>query len=450
MMQGVGGASLAQSVGTVAGAPAARTWPIVEGPDTPKISLAPGDGGGPLAANLQPQAAVAPAGGGRGGGGGGYGGFLAPNAEATPVAAPAPGGRGGNPAANYERIKQLGVTHLLGVSFGGGWTEENIRRTIQTAKDAGLVAYNAMINVPNSVIYGRDTRAKDLEPFIASIEAAGRAGLAVAEYNFYAHRAIEGYYEGVGRANAGYTEFDYELEVLVNPDGSLAGPMYRDANGQLTPQTLAAFPNAKKVKIKDLPPLANEGAHNLTEMWANITYFLKAVIPVAEKAGVRMALHPNDPPAPISRGSQQIMGTLAGWKKLIEIVNSPANGITFDCGVTTEMGENAVQVADYFASRKRINHCHYRNVHVVKPYERYTELFIDAGQCDMFGVMKALVRNKYTGTIYPEHPRALDNDRDRVAPGGRIGGYPGGGGPTGITFSVAYTRAMMQAALETV
>ena len=449
-MQGVGGASLAQSVGTVAGAPAARTWPIVEGPDTPKISLAPGDGGGPPAASLQPQAAVAPAGGGRGGGGGGYGGFLAPNAEATPVTAPAPGGRGGNPAANYERIKQLGVTHLLGVSFGGGWTEENIRRTIQTAKDAGLVAYNAMINVPNSVIYGRDTRAKDLEPFIASIEAAGRAGLAVAEYNFYAHRAIEGYYEGVGRANAGYTEFDYELEVLVNPDGSLAGPMYRDANGQLTPQTLAAFPNARKVKIKDLPPLANEGAHNLTEIWANITYFLKAVIPVAEKAGVRMALHPNDPPAPISRGSQQIMGTLAGWKKLIEIVNSPANGITFDCGVTTEMGENAVQVADYFASRKRINHCHYRNVHVVKPYERYTELFIDAGQCDMFGVMKALVRNKYTGTIYPEHPRALDNDRDRVAPGGRIGGYPGGGGPTGITFSVAYTRAMMQAALETV
>jgi mannonate dehydratase len=459
MIQGVGGATLAQSVATVAAAPAPRAWPILEGPDTPKICLAPGDGGGPLPAGIEAQApggpaaqGAAPGRGGRGGGSGGYGGDLAPKVESAPAAPPAaaPGGRGGNPAAGYERIKQLGVTHLLGVSFGGGWTEENIRRTIQTAKDAGLVAYNAMINVPNSVIYGRDTRAKDLEPFIASIEAAGKAGLPVVEYNFYAHRIIEAYYESVGRANAGYTEVDYELEVLVNPDGSLAGPMYRDANGQLTPETLAAFPNAKKMKIKDLPPLASEGAHNLTEMWANITYFLKAVIPVAEKAGVRMALHPNDPPAPISRGSQQIMGTVAGWKHLIEIVNSPSNGITFDCGVTTEMGDNAVVVADYFASRKRINHCHYRNVHVVKPYERYTELFIDAGQCDMFGVMKALVRNKYTGTIYPEHPRALDADRDRLAPGGRIGGYPGGGGYTGITFSVAYTRAMMQAALETV
>jgi mannonate dehydratase len=449
MIQGVGSATLAQSVATISAAPALRTWPIVEGPDTPKICLAPGDGGAPLAAVMQPQAAeTAP---GRGGRGGGYGGFLPPKAEAAPVApAAAPGGRGGNPAASYERIKQLGVTHLVGVPFGGGWTKENIRRAIQTAKDAGLVAYNQMINVPNSVIYGRDTRAKDLEPFIASIEAAGKAGLPVVEYNFYAHRIIEAYYESVGRANAGYTEVDYQLEVLVNADGSLAGPMYRDANGQLTPETLAAFPNAKKMKVKDLPPLASEGAHNLTEMWANITYFLKAVIPVAEKAGVRMALHPNDPPAPISRGSQQIMGTVAGWKHLIEIVNSPSNGITFDCGVTTEMGDNAVVVADYFASRKRINHCHYRNVHVVKPYERYTELFIDAGQCDMFGVMKALVRNKYTGTIYPEHPRALDADRDRLPPGGRLPGYPGGGGYTGLTFSVAYTRAMMQAALETV
>ncbi len=80
------------------------------------------------------------------------------------------------------------------------------------------------------------------------------------------------------------------------------------------------------------------------------------------------------------------------------------------------MGEDPVQVADYFASRKRINHVHYRNVQVVKPYEKYQEVFIDAGMGDMFGVMKALVRNKYTGTIYPEHPRALDADRDLVAP----------------------------------
>jgi mannonate dehydratase len=454
---------LAQSLATADAAPAPRKWPIEEGPDTPKICLAPGDGGGPLPAGMQPApppaagAAGAAGRGGRGGGGGGYGGFLPPKPEAAmPPPADAAGrgargGFGGNPAASYQRIRQLGVTHLLGVGIGGTpWTEENVRNAVQTAKDAGLVAYNSMINLPSSVIYGKETRAKDMEPFIASLEAAGKGGLTVVEYNFYAHRAIEGYYETVGRAKAGYTGFDYELELLVNEQGAVVQPIYRDENGQITSETLAAFPNAKKVKFKDLPPLANEGAHNLQEMWANATYFLKAAVPAAEKAGVRLALHPNDPPAPISRGSQQIMGTLAGWKHLIEIVNSPANGITFDCGVTRELGEEPVAVAEYFASRKRINHVHYRNVQVVKPYEKYQEVFIDAGMGDMFGVMKALVKNKYTGTIYPEHPRALDADRDRIGPGGRIGGYPGGGGYAGIVYSVAYTRAMMQAALESV
>jgi len=455
IMQGVGGVALAQSLGTVEAAPAPRKWPIEEGPDTPKLCLSLGDAGGPLPASLQPAAPAAAAGrGGRGGGGagGGYGGFLPPKTETSPAPDAAAGGRGfADTPARYQRIKQLGVTHLLGVNIGGSpWTEESVRRVVQSAKDNGMVAYNAMINVPNSVIYGKDTRSKDLEPFIASIEAAGKGGLAVAEYNFYAHRAIEGYYETVGRAKAGYTGFDYDLELLINETGQVVQPIYRDENGQITPETLAAFPNAKKVKFRDLPPLANEGAHNLDEMWANVTWFLKAVIPVAEKAGVHMALHPNDPPAPISRGSQQIMGSLAGWKKLVDIVKSPFNGITFDCGVTRELGEDAVTTAEYFASRKCINHVHYRNVLVVKPYEKYQEVFIDVGQNDMFGVMKALVKNKYTGTIYPEHPRAFDADRDRVPPGARVGGYPGGGGVTGITYSVAYARAMMQAALESV
>jgi len=233
-----------------------------------------------------------------------------------------------------------------------------------------------------------------------------------------------GYFEETGRAGAGLTGFDYELE-------------------QTAAQQYQTRPEEKGKKFKDLPPLPNEGAHTLEEMWGTITYFLKKVIPEAEKAGVRLALHPNDPPAPISRGSQQIMGTVEGWKKLIEIVRSPANGITFDCGVTREMGQDPVDVCHYFASRDRLNHVHFRNVKVVKPYERYTEVFIDEGVNNMFAVMRELVKNKYTRLIYPEHPRALDYDRDR----GRIGGYPGGGGYAAFAFNVGYARAMMQAAL---
>jgi mannonate dehydratase len=330
------------------------------------------------------------------------------------------------------------------------WTVENVSRTVQTAKEHGVVAYNAMIGVPGSILFGKDTRSKDMEQIVASIEAAGKGGLSVVEYNFYAHRAIEGYYETVGRAKSGYTAFDYDLELLVNESGDVVQPIYRDERGQITAETLAAFPKARKVKFRDLPPLEMEGTRTLKEMWANITWFLKIAVPAAEKAGVKLALNPNDPPSPTSRKSEQIMGTLAGWKHLIEIVNSPVNGITYDSGVTRELGEDSVVVADYFGSRKRINHVHFRNVLVEKPYEKYQEVFIDAGQANMFGVMKALVKNKYTGTIYPEHPRALDADRDRYGSGGRIPGYPGGGGYAGIAYSVAYTRAMMQAALESV
>jgi len=179
-------------------------------------------------------------------------------------------------------------------------------------------------------------------------------------------------------------------------------------------------------------------------MWTNVTYFLKAVVPVAAESGVRLALHPNDPPSPLSRGSGQIMGTVDGWRRLIDIVPSTSNGITFDCGVTREMGQDPVEVCRYVGAKDRINHVHFRNVRVRVPYEKYTEVFIDEGQVNMFAVMKELVRQKYPRLIYPEHPRALDYDRERS---GFKSYYPGGGGYAGFAYNVGFARAMLQAAL---
>ena len=87
--------------------------------------------------------------------------------------------------------------------------------------------------------------------------------------------------------------------------------------------------------------------------------------------------------------------------------------MTFDCGVTREMGEDPVAVCRYLGERDCINHVHFRNVVVRKPYVDYTEVFLDEGQVDMFAVMKELVRQKYPRTIYPEHPRAIDLDREQ-------------------------------------
>ena len=307
-----------------------------------------------------------------------------------------------------RRIKQLGVDHVLTGGPRIPWQESEIRSIMDSLKAGGLSLGNMMISGFPNTIYGRTGRDEEIEKVIQSIQAAGRAGLPVIEYNFYAHRAIEGYYEEIGRAGAGYTAFDYD-------------------------------------RMKDLPPLPEEGTHTLDEMWNNITYFLEAVIPVAEKSGVRMALHPNDPPAPLSRGSQQIMGSLEGWKKLIAIVPSKSNGITFDCGVTKELGADPVEVCRYFGSRDRINHVHFRNVRVRVPNEKYTEVFLDDGEVNMFAVMQELVRQKYPRLVYPEHPRAIDYDREQP---NFKSYYPGGGGYAGFAYNVGYTRAMLQAALS--
>jgi mannonate dehydratase len=306
-----------------------------------------------------------------------------------------------------RRLRQIGVDHVL---MGGPpipWKEEDLRALVKRFRAAGLRVANLMIAGFTNALYGRAGRDEEIDHVSASIRAAGRAGVPVVEYNFYAHRLTEGYYEEPGRAGAGMTAYDY-------------------------------------ARSKSLPPLPEVGTHGLDEMWANVTYFLKAVVPVAEQSGVRLALHPNDPPVPLSRGSGQIMATLEGWKRLIEIVPSPANGITYDCGVTREMGEDPVAVCRYFGERDRINHVHYRNVRVRRPYVEYTEVFPDEGQVDMFAVMKELVRQKYPRALYPEHPRALDADRELPS---FVPYYPGGGGYAGLVYNVAYAKAMLQAAL---
>jgi mannonate dehydratase len=84
-------------------------------------------------------------------------------------------------------------------------------------------------------------------------------------------------------------------------------------------------------------------------------------------------------------------------------------------------------------------------VRVRRPYVEYTEVFPDEGQVDMFAVMKELVRQKYPRALYPEHPRALDFDREQ--PGFKPY-YPGGGEYAGLVYNVAYAKAMLQAALS--
>ena len=309
--------------------------------------------------------------------------------------------------ATVRRYKQIGVDYVL---MGGPqklpWTEEELRSRMDKYKAGGVTICNMMISGFNDVIRGGPQWDAQTEMVIRSIQAAGKVGLPVVEYNFYAHRLTEGYKEEPGRGGAGMTAYDYE-------------------------------------RSKNLPPQEGVGTHTRADQLKRAERFLKAIVPEAEKANVRLALHPNDPPVPTSRGSEQLMATLEHWKQYLNLVKSPYNGMTFDCGVTREMGEDPLAVAKWMGERDCINHVHFRNVRVRKPYVDYTEVFLDEGVVNMFAVMRELVRQKYPRGLYPEHPRAIDYDRERG-----LRSQTGGGGFGGEIYNVAYAKAMLQAVLS--
>ncbi len=309
-----------------------------------------------------------------------------------------------------RNIKQMGVDYVL---MGGPpipWKVEDLRTIMDKYKANGLTVVNMMIGGHPNCIYGREGRDEEIAKIKESIVAAGAAGLPVIEYNWYIDRLMEGYYYKEGRGGSGITAYDY-------------------------------------APVKDLPAKPEIGNYTAEQVWDNITYFLREVIPVAEQAGVRLALHPNDPPAAISHGSPQIMATFEGWKRLLDIVKSPANGMTYDPGVVKEMGEDPVEVLRYMGSRDQINHSHYRNVTTKIPYDKYEEVFFDVGEVNMFAVMQEYFKVGYTRYIYPEHSRFFTIDAD--LPGYVAGrGYPGGGGNTGEVYNIAYARAMMQAVMS--
>ncbi len=305
-----------------------------------------------------------------------------------------------------RKLKQIGVDYILTGGPGIPWTEKSLLEIMDEYKAEGLTVINMMIGGFDKTIYGREGRDEEIRKIRDSLVAAGAVGLPIVEYNFYAHRFLDGYYNTTARGGAGTLSMDYE-------------------------------------RGKNLPTDPQEGTPlTSAQLWDNLSYFLKAVIPVAEKAGVRMALHPNDPPVPESHGHAQIVATFNDWKRIIEIVDSPSNGMTYDCGVSKEIGEDPLAVLQYLGSRDRINHIHYRNVITEIPSLKYEEVFFDEGQVNMFAVMKDIFKLGYKYGIFPEHPRALDYDKE---PGGGVGKNPGDAGYTGWTYNVAYCKAMMQA-----
>jgi mannonate dehydratase len=229
--------------------------------------------------------------------------------------------------------------------------------------------------ISGNILLGAPGRDADLARIRECIRVAGRVGIRTLTYTFTALRASEGYClrDGAGRGGATLRAFD-------------AG------------------------RVRDLPPLPEVGQHSRAAMWERLGHFLRAVIPAAEAAGVRLAAHPNDPPVPVFRGVAQPLASLGDLRRLIEILDSPSNTVFIDTGVLTEMGESAPSAIHYFGDRRRIGFVHFRNVRVEAPGERYVETFLDEGDCDMLACARALHAVGYDGMIEPDHTPGIPGD----------------------------------------
>ena len=153
-------------------------------------------------------------------------------------------------------------------------------------------------------------------------------------------------------------------------------------------------------------PLSHGRKFTEDEIWTNYTYFIKRVAPVAEEAGVRIGIHPDDPPVPVLAGVPRcIFGNFEGYQRAMEIANSPNVGICLCCGTWLEggrtlMGKDPDEVIHHFGAEK-IWKIHFRNVSAPLPH--FVETFMDDGYFDMYRIMKALREVKFDGIVILDH-----------------------------------------------
>jgi mannonate dehydratase len=138
------------------------------------------------------------------------------------------------------------------------------------------------------------------------------------------------------------------------------------------------------------------------EMWSRLSDFLQAVVPVAEEAGVRLAIHPDDPPMTRLRGTARIATHPDRLERILELVPSHANALEFCQGTIAEMPDvDVYETIDRFASAGKIAYVHFRNVRGHVP--EYTEVFVDEGDVDMIEALRRYIRGGFDGVIIPDH-----------------------------------------------
>lgn len=184
--------------------------------------------------------------------------------------------------------------------------------------------------------------------------------------------------------------------------------------------------------IKD-NTLTKYGEVSKESLWKNLEYFLKAVVPEAEKAGIKLAMHPDDPQVDSIRGISRIMTTADAFRRMYAIYPSPNNGITMCQGNFSLMGEDIPALVKEFGKKNLIHFVHFRNVRGGKM--NFVETFHDEGQIDMYAAMKAYIDTGFQGPLRPDHVPTMAGDSNQSP------GYSA----LGSLYAAGYIRGLIEA-----
>jgi mannonate dehydratase len=182
----------------------------------------------------------------------------------------------------------------------------------------------------------------------------------------------------------------------------------------------------------DLPAGETEnGAISEETLWTHLEYFLDKVLPVAERAGVKLAMHPDDPPLSPIRGVGRIMRSVENFRRLVDMRKSPFNGVTLCQGNFTLMTKDLPSAIRSFGDK--IFFVHFRDVRGVP--SKFEETWHDAGQTDMLACMRAYKDIGFKGVLRPDHVPTVEGDSNEHA------GYSS----FGRLYAIGYIRGLRQA-----
>ncbi|MDO4588893.1 MAG: mannonate dehydratase [Fusobacterium sp.] len=288
------------------------------------------------------------------------------------------------------------VTAVYDVPVGQEWDMDRINTLKAKVENAGL-HFDVIESVPvhEDIKLGLPTRELYIENYKKNIRNLAKAGVKVICYNF------------MPVFDWTRSQLDKELE-----DGSTALVYYKDQVDKLDPLNSnlslpgwdSSYTKEEMAELfRQYKEIGEEG------LWANLEYFLKEIIPVAEECDIKMAIHPDDPPWSIF-GLPRIITNEANLDRFLKLVDSKYNGLTLCTGSLGSGSFNdMVKLVDKYSAMGRIHFMHVRNVKLLDDGVSFEESAhcASCGSLDIVGIMKALYKNNFDGYLRPDHGRMI-------------------------------------------